>query len=165
MKGLRLITATMFALVAASLVAEAQPAGKVWRIGFFSVGSRATIEEGGVPAAFRQGLLHRGYIEGENIAIEYRWEFGVHDRIPTAAAELAQLNLDLIFAFGDKAIAATKRLTSTIPIVMQGCDALAAGLITNLARPGGNLTGVTCLTAETASKRLELLKDIVGSEP
>src|SRR5262249_43456944 len=75
-----------------------------------------------------------------------------------------QLNLDLIFALGDKVIAATKRLTSTIPIVIQGCDALAAGLVTNLARPGGNLTGVTCLTAETASKRLELLKDFVGGE-
>ena len=160
-----LIVSLALGTLMAPLAADAQQAAKVWRIGFFSVGSRATMEpEGGVPAAFRQGLQQRGYIEGQNIVIEYRWEFGVHDRIPTSAAELAQLNLDLIFAFGDKAIGATKRLTSTIPIVMQGCDALAAGLITNLARPGGNLTGVTCLTAETASKRLELLKDIVGSE-
>jgi putative tryptophan/tyrosine transport system substrate-binding protein len=152
-------------LIGAALAGKAQPAGKVWRIGFFAVGSRDVIDtEGGVPAAFRQGLQQRGYIEGQNTVIEYRWELGAHDRIPTSAAELARLNLDLIFAFGDKAIAATKRLTSTIPIVMQGCDALAAGLITNLARPGGNLTGVTCLMAEMASKRLELLKDIVGSE-
>jgi putative tryptophan/tyrosine transport system substrate-binding protein len=141
-RTLRLMVLLALSLIAAALAGKAQPAGKVWRIGFFAVGSRDVIDtEGGVPAAFRQGLQQRGYIEGQNTVIEYRWELGAHDRIPTSAAELARLNLDLIFAFGDKAIAATKRLTSTIPIVMQGCDALAAGLITNLARPGGNLTG------------------------
>jgi putative ABC transport system substrate-binding protein len=89
---------------------------------------------------------------------------GERDRLPSSATELADLKLDVIFAYGDKAIAATKQLTSTIPIVMQGCDAVAAGLITNLAHPGGNLTGVTCLLAETAAKRLEVVKSIVGSE-
>jgi len=150
-------------LIATPLAGEERP-GKVWRIGFFSVGSRDSINWEGAPAAFRQGLQQRGYAEGQNIIIEYRWEFGAKDRIPASAAELAQLNLDLIFGYGDKAVGTAKRLTNTIPIVMQGCDALLAGLITNLARPGGNLTGVTCLTAETAVKRLNLLKDLVGSE-
>jgi len=147
-------------LLAAPLAAEAEQAGKVWRIGFFSVGSPAPL----ISAAFRQALQRHGYNEGQNILIVYRWEFGERDRLPNSASELAELNLDVIFAYGDKVVAATKRLTSTIPIVMQGCDAVAAGLITNLAHPGGNVTGVTCLLAETAAKRLELLKGIVGRE-
>jgi len=148
------------ALLAASLAAEAQQAAKVWRIGFFSVGSPAPL----ISAAFRQALQRHGYNEGQNILIVHRWEFGERDRLPNSATELARLNLDVIFAYGDKVVAATTRLTSTIPIVMQGCDAVAAGLITNLAHPGGNVTGVTCLLAETAAKRLELLKGIVGRE-
>jgi putative ABC transport system substrate-binding protein len=156
---LGLVTLAAFA---APLATSPEQAGKVWRIGFFSVGSPATMVS--TPAVFRQALHQRGYIEGQNVLIVHRWESGERDRLPESPTELAQLNLDLIFAFGDKAIAATKRLTSTIPIVMQGCDAVAAGLITSLARPGGNLTGVTCLLAETAAKRLEVLKSIVGSE-
>ena len=151
------------AACAAPLVAEAEQAPKVWRVGYFSVGSSATIDPS-TTAAFRQALQRRGYIEGQNLLIVHRWEVGEHDRIPNSAAELAELNLDVIFAFGDKVIVVTKRLTSVIPIVMQGCDAVAAGLITNLARPDGNVTGVTCLLAETATKRLELLKGIVGRE-
>jgi putative tryptophan/tyrosine transport system substrate-binding protein len=142
---------------------DAEQAKKIWRIGFFSIGSARTVAAS-TAAVFRQALQRHGYIEGQNVLIVARWESGEHDRFPESAAQLADLNLDVIFAYGDKAIAATKRLTSTIPIVMQGCDVVEAGLITELARPGGNLTGVTCLLAGTAAKRLELLQGIVGGD-
>jgi putative tryptophan/tyrosine transport system substrate-binding protein len=158
-----LVCLLTLAAFATPFATDAEESPRVWRIGFFSIGSPATVAPS-TAAAFRQALQRRGYIEGRNIVIVHRWEFGDRDPLPSSATEVAQLNLDVIFAYGDKVIAATKRLTSTIPIVMQGCDAVAAGLITDLARPGGNLTGVTCLLAETAGKRLELLKDIVGRD-
>ena len=114
--------------------------------------------------AIRQALRELGYIEGQNIAIEYRYAEGKVDRLPELAAELVRLKVDIIVvAGGDPFIRAAKNATKTIPIVMvgQGSDPVAVGLVDSLARPGGNVTGITNLTRELGGKRLELFKEAV----
>ncbi len=146
-------------LLAASLVAEAQPAGKVSRIGFLFYGSPGPSPE---LDAFRQGLHELGYIEGQNITIEYRFASGRVGRLPELAAELVRLKLDVIVTPGTPASMAAKKATSTIPIVFAGvADAVGAALVANSARPGGNITGLTGISAELGGKRLELLKEVV----
>ncbi len=146
-------------LLAASLVAEAQPAGKVSRIGFLFYGSPGPSPE---LDAFRQGLHELGYIEGQNITIEYRFASGRVGRLPELAAELVRLKLDVIVTPGTPASMAAKKATSTIPIVFAGvADAVGAALVANFARPGGNITGLTGISAELGGKRLELLKEVV----
>ena len=109
-------------------------------------------------AAFRQGLGDTGYVEGQNVAIEYRWAEGRHDRLAALAADLVGRKLDVIMASGGTGPAqAAKNATSTIPIVFTGGDPVAAGLVASLARPGGNLTGMTFMTTEVLPKQLELL--------
>jgi len=114
-------------------------------------------------AAFRQGLSETGYVEGQNLSIEYRWAEGHDDRLPALATDLADHKVDVIATSGgDPSAFAAKRATSMIPIVsVIGGDPVAAGLIASLARPGGNLTGVSFLTRELMPKRLELLSDLV----
>jgi putative ABC transport system substrate-binding protein len=114
-------------------------------------------------AAFRQGLSQIGYVEGQNVAIEYRWAEGQYDRLPGLAADLVHRKVDAIATSGgDRSALAAKTATSTIPIVaVIGGDPVAAGLVGSIARPGGNLTGVSFLTAELMPKRLELLLDLV----
>jgi putative tryptophan/tyrosine transport system substrate-binding protein len=129
-------------------------------IGF--LGSTSPGPNAPVVAAFHQGLRETGYVEGQNVAIEYRWAEGRYDRLPALAADLVARKVDVIFAASNPAALAAKNATSTIPIVFfSGGDPVAAGLITSLARPGGNLTGVSGLTVELNPKRLELLSELV----
>ena len=113
-------------------------------------------------AAFRQGLNEIGYVEGQNVTIEYRWAEGSYDRLPALAADLVSRKVDVIAAFGNVAALPAKSATSTIPIVFVGTDPITASLITSFARPGGNLTGVSIMNTELMPKRLELLSEMVS---
>jgi ABC-type uncharacterized transport system substrate-binding protein len=145
-------------LLAAPLAAGAQQPEKVYRIGYLFYGSPGRSPE---LDAFRQGLRELGCIEGENTTIEYRFASGDVGRLPGLAAELVRLNLDVIVTPGTPAALAAKQATGTIPIVFAGvADAVGAGLVASLARPGGNITGLTGISAELGGKRLELLKEV-----
>ena len=148
----------LYVLLSSPLVAQAQPVGKVPRVGFLfglSPGPSREID------AFQRGLRELGYIEGHNIAIEYRYAHGHVERLPELAAELVRLNPDVIVAPYTPPALAAKRATSTIPIVFAVvADAVGAGLIATLGRPGGNITGLTSASAELGGKRLELLKQV-----
>ncbi|HEY2987163.1 MAG TPA: ABC transporter substrate-binding protein [Candidatus Binatia bacterium] len=150
------------ALVMLSFPVEAQQPKKVFRIGYLSITDAAT--DSPRAEGLRLALRERGYIEGQNIAIEYRYAEGRREREPGLAAELVRLKVDIIVvAAGDMTIQAAKNATKTIPIVMmgQGSDPVRAGHVESLARPGGNVTGLTRLTRELGGKRLELLKEAV----
>jgi putative ABC transport system substrate-binding protein len=150
-----LVTLTL-SLLTAPLAAEAPPARKALRIGFISD------TPGPYAEAFRQGLRERGYIEGETITIEYRWAEGRHERLPDLVAELVQLQVDVLVPVGTQPSLAAKQATSMIPIVMaQIGDPVGSGLVASLARPGGNLTGVSVLGPRISAKQLELLKQAV----
>jgi putative tryptophan/tyrosine transport system substrate-binding protein len=149
-------------LLAVVVIAEAQQPKKVQRIGYLSNTDAAT--ESTRAEAIRLALRERGYIEGQNIAIEYRYSEGKRDRAPELAAELVRLKVDIIVvAGGDPQIQAAKNATKTIPIVMVGVgiDPVEAGFVESLARPGGNVTGLTNLSRKLGGKRLELLKEAV----
>lgn len=136
--------------------AEAQTAGKVFRVGVIAF---ATPETAISLPPFRQRLNELGYVEGQSIVLEVRYARGRQELLPALAAELLQLQLDAVYASGDQVILAWKQATATIPIVMVACDAVAAGLIASLSRPGGNITGITCLSSELSGKRVELLRE------
>ena len=149
-------------LLALSYSASAQQAKKVPRIGYLSSGDPAS--ESARAETIRRGLRDLGYIEGQNIAIEYRYAEEKRDRFPELAAELVRLKVDIIVvAGGGRTIRAAKNATKTIPIVMVGLgvDPVEEGLVESLARPGGNVTGLTNLGPELGGKRLELLKEAV----
>ena len=149
-------------LLALGVTAEAQQPKKVPRIGYLSNSDPAT--ESSRSERFRLALRELGYIEGQNIAIEYRYAEGKRDRFPELAAELVRLKVDIIVVSGgDPQTQAAKNATKTIPIVMtgRGLDPVEAGLVESLARPGGNVTGITNINRELGGKRLELLKEAV----
>jgi putative ABC transport system substrate-binding protein len=149
-------------LFAVAVIADAQQPKKVLRIGYLSSFDRAT--ESARSEAIRLALRELGYIEGQNIATEYRYAEGKLDRYPELAAELVRLKVDImVVAGGDQLIQAAKNATKTISIVMvgSGADPVEAGLIESLAHPGGNVTGITNLNRELGGKRLELLKEAV----
>jgi len=150
-------------LVALVVTTEAQQPKKVPRIGYLSAFDRA--RESSRTEAIRLGLRELGYIEGQNIATEYRYAAGKLDRSSELAAELVRLKVDIIVVSGGTIhVQAAKNATKTIPIVMMGpgADPVEAGLIESLARPGGNVTGLTLLNRELGGKRLELLKEAVS---
>ena len=149
-------------LLAPCFPADAQQPKKVPRIGYLSTYDAG--RESARSEAIRRALREHGYIEGQNIAIEYRYAKGKLDRLPELAAELVRLKVDVIVvAGGEPWIRAAKNATKTIPIVMvgPGIDPVEAGFVESLARPGGNLTGITLLTRKLDGKRLELLKEAV----
>jgi len=143
------------AIVTTPLAGEAQQAGKVPRIGVLQVWSSADP----MVELIRQSLREVGYVEGQTIAVEFRLAEGKTERLPALAADLVQLKADAILTFGDPAIRAAQQATRTIPIVAATDDLVGAGLVANLARPGGNTTGVSILASELNVKRLELLKE------
>jgi putative tryptophan/tyrosine transport system substrate-binding protein len=152
-------------ILSVPLVAEAQPAGKVWRIGMLWFGSSLEDPPTRVRLdAFQQGLREQGYIEGRDVAFEHRYAQGKSELFPDLAAELVRLKVDVIVTPGNRpATLAAKQATSTIPIVfMNAFDPVAQGLAASLARPGGNITGLTSLVGpEIVGKQLELLKEAV----
>jgi putative ABC transport system substrate-binding protein len=154
------------ALLAAPLAAEAQPAGKVQqsgqlrRVGFLALGSRPPTPDP-VVEAIDQGLRDYGYVEGQNLIVERRWAYGDRGRLPSLAAELVRSRVEVILVAGPPPIEAVRQATTTIPIVMAAgsADPVAEGLAASIARPGGNITGVTyAVSPERFGKQLELLK-------
>jgi putative ABC transport system substrate-binding protein len=149
-------------LLAAPLAAEGQQAKKVWRIGYLTGGSAE--REKSWLASFRQGLRELGYVERESIVIEQRYAEGRTERLPELTKELIQLKVDVLVAAGDSAALAAKKATSSVPVVfVTVADPVGLGIVVSLARPGGNVTGLSDLHADIVTKRLELLKEIVPS--
>ena len=145
-------------LLALSFPTAAQQAKKIPRIGFLASVSASSDTDR--IEAFRQGLRELGYVEGQNVTIEYRWADGRFEQLPDLAAELVRLKVDVIVAVVTQASLAAKKATGTIPIVMVGVsDPVGSGLVASLARPGTNITGTSSMTAEIIGKLLELLKE------
>ena len=153
------VTVVVLVLLAVPLAVHAQPAGKVWRIGMLSGGVGP---ESPRVAPFIEGLRELGYVEGQNIAFEWRLSGGSAERLPDLAAELVRLKVDVIVAGDNPAIAAAQHATRTIPIVMvNAMDPVRTGFVDSLARPGGNTTGLTVQGTDIQGKALQLLKDAV----
>src|SRR5215471_10698025 len=159
--GRRTFVLALAGILGAPLVAEAQQASKVRRIGYLSAGTpttAATFED-----AFREGLRELGYVEDRDITIEYRWAEGKYERLPELAAQLVRLKVDVILAVTTSATQAAKDATRTIPIVfVLVADPVASGLVASLARPSGNITGLPSISSEVIGKQLELLKETVA---
>jgi len=155
----RAFIAGVAGILAAPLVGEGQSA-KVQRVGLLIGSSESFVAP--YIEIFRQALRALGYVEGQNIAIEYRYADGTYDRLPFLAADLVRLKVDIIVTEGTPPTRAARHATTTIPIVMTVTgDPVAAGLVANLARPGGNLTGASFFFPEMAAKRLQLLKELI----
>jgi putative ABC transport system substrate-binding protein len=152
--------ATLLLPVAWPLALQAQPAARVYEVGWLSAGSASNAPE--LVDAFRHALREFGWVDGRNIRIQYRFADGQLDRLTDMAADLVRMKVDVILATVPAALAAARNATKTIPIVMVfGPDPVESGLVASLARPGGNITGLTSLSAELVSKQLELLKEMV----
>ena len=146
------------AILAPTHPAGAQQAGNMPRIGFLASGSAQT--DAAFVHAFSEGLREHGWVEGQNIAIEYRWALGPLDRLPQLTAELVQLQVAVIFATNTPAVVAVKQTGTTIPVVFAAVsEPIEIGAVASLARPGGNFTGLTTSGRELMPKRLELLKE------
>ena len=148
-----------FAAVMTPRTVGAHQASNVPRIGFLLGPARADSEP--YLDAFRQGLRELGYVEGQNIAIEYRWAERKYERLPALAADLVRLRVDVIVTTAPPVVMAAKQATSTIPIVFTSAiDPVAAGLVASLARPGGNITGLASMDPEVVGKHMQLLKEV-----
>jgi len=147
-------------VVSVLLAGKAQAAAKIPRVGFLITGSASAYK--GTIEALEGGLRELGYVEGRNVAFEYRYAEGKYDRLPELSADLIRLNVDVIVTHGAPGALAAKRATTTVPIVVAVVgDAVAAGVVPSLARPGGNITGSSFFYPELTAKRLELLKEIL----
>ncbi|HEY2256661.1 MAG TPA: ABC transporter substrate binding protein, partial [Variovorax sp.] len=148
------------ALFGFSLACRAQPADKVWRIGFLAGGAR--LPNGAPPAALRAALQAQGYAEPTNVVYFGRWGEGRNERLPALAAELVDLKVDAIVTTGAPSAEAAKRASTTVPVVfVYAGDVVETGLVSSLAHPGGNLTGIAEQAALLSGKRLELLKELL----
>ncbi len=157
-----IITTLALSLLTAPLPAAAQQPAKIHRIGFLSPSSPSDQRFQRYLEAFRQGLRELGYVEGQNIAIESRWAEGKYDRLPDLAAQLVRLKVDVIVASTTPAIQAAKPATGAIPIVMAtSIDPVATGSVASLARPGGNITGLSLMSPELVGKQMQLIKELV----
>src|SRR2546422_6549409 len=156
-RALFAVLATL-AVLSASADVGAQPAGKVPRVGFLHPGAPPNANA----EIFAHSLRELGYVEGRTVAIDYRWAEGQPERLPRLAAELVALKVDVVVVGTTGAVKAVAQATKTIPIVMTVvADPVAAGFVSNLARPGGNITGLTLISPELSGKRIELLKEAV----
>jgi putative ABC transport system substrate-binding protein len=153
------LAALAFLVLAAPLAPEAQQSAKVYRIGVLTGGSQPSPT---APSSLREGLRDLGWVEGKNIVFEGRYAEGKQERLPELAAELINLKVDVIVTFGTPAALAARKATSTVPIVLGMIgDPVRVGLVTSLARPGGNVTGNSLIAPELGLKRLELLKEAI----
>jgi putative ABC transport system substrate-binding protein len=156
---IRILFVVVLGFVWAALTAHAQGADRLPLIGFLG-NSTATLEANLI-GPFRDGLRDLGYVEGQNILIEYRWAEGKYERFPALIAELIALKVDVIVTAGTPASLAVKKATTSVPLVMIAVgDPVGTGLVASLARPGGNATGVTSISPELEGKRLELLREV-----
>ena len=162
MRRIGLAVVLALSLLVAPLAGEGQQPSTVPRIGFLTTGFPASI--GHLLEGFKQGLREHGYVEGQNILLEVRYGEARAERLPVLAAELIRLKVDAIVAIPNPAVEAARQATQTIPIVMPiGSDPVGVGFVTSLARPGGNITGLSAYSPELNGKRLELLKEAVPS--
>src|SRR6266705_1057430 len=158
----KLIVALGASALAAPLRAFAQQQGKVWRIGFLAPRSRPASLDSDIFGAFSNGMRELGYVEGKNLVIEWRFADGKLERFPDLAAELVQLKVDIIVTAGATAISAAQKATTTIPIVMASTgDPVGSGFVKSLARPGGNITGLSNMAGDIAAKFIDLLRSVV----
>jgi putative tryptophan/tyrosine transport system substrate-binding protein len=161
MKAIALLMSLVLSLLVAPLAVEAQPATHVYRIGYLL---GATREQEPFVEAFLEGMRVLGYVEGQHFVMEYRGAEGQYERLPALAAELVRLKVDVLLAVFTPVALAAKDATTTIPIVMMGTgDPVGNGLVASLARPGGNVTGVSVLSPDLVGKQLEFLKEVFST--
>jgi putative tryptophan/tyrosine transport system substrate-binding protein len=162
--GLAIVLTLALLALGAPLATEAQAPPKEPRVGYLSIGSASDPRRVAIYEAFRQSLRDRGYIENRNISIERRFAEGNYDRLPGLAAELVRRRVDVIAAYSTPAAKAALGATKSIPIVMSGVvDPVATGLVVGLARPGGNVTGLSLMAPEIVGKQMQLLKELIPS--
>ena len=157
----RLLIALAAGALAAPLASFAQQQGKVWRVGFLGLRSQTASNPSAAYGAFLQGMRELGYVEGKNLLIEWRFADGKVERLLGLAAELVQLKVDVIVAAGVQPTSAAQKATATIPIVMgNGIDPVGSGFVASLARPGGNITGLSNLLGDLSPKHFEMLRSM-----
>ena len=161
-KRRKLLLALGATALGSPLTLHAQPATKVWRVGFLGYRSRPDSLDSSFYGAFPRGMRELGYIEGKNLTIEWRFADGKADRLPALAAELVQIKVDLIVATGPVVTSAAQKVTTTMPIVMVNAgDPVGQGFVKSLAQPGGNITGLSNMVGELPPKHLEMLRSMV----
>jgi len=159
-KGIGIILA--LGILLGSVATQAQQTGTVYRIGF--LGNSTAALEANLLGPFREGLRDHGYVEGQNVLVEYRWAEGRYDRFPVLVGELLALKVAVIVTAGTPATLAVKKATTAVPLVMIAVgDPVGTGVVSSLSHPGGNITGLTSISTEMDAKRLELLREVVPS--